>query len=67
MGVFYYIRAVALLEDLPLEEGGHDSIEDFLGQVEAGYNQVSRHSTIKFLLHPNYRLTRSNLTSSKIC
>lgn len=45
MGVFYYIKAVALLEDLPLEEAGAHSSEDvianFVGAVEAGYSQVS--------------------------
>lgn len=42
MGVFYYIRAVALLEDLPLEsETGHHTIEGFIATVEAGYTQVS--------------------------
>lgn len=46
MGVFYYIKAVALLEDLPVEEGGHHSIEDFVAQVEAGYQLVSHHKTL---------------------
>lgn len=42
MGVFYYIKAVALLEDLPLEsEGGHHTIDSFITAVEAGYTQVS--------------------------
>lgn len=41
MGVFYYIRALALLEDLPLSEE-HKSIEDFLTEVETGYSQVSQ-------------------------
>lgn len=41
MGVFYYIRSVALLEDLPEAEGGHHTIEDFIATVEAGYTQVS--------------------------
>lgn len=40
MGVFYYIRALALLEDLPLSEK-HHTIEAFIGEVEAGYDQVS--------------------------
>lgn len=42
MGVFYHIKAVALLEDLPLEtEEGHHTIEGFIATVEAGYTQVS--------------------------
>lgn len=40
MGVFYYIRALALLEDLPLSEE-HESIGQFITEVEAGYDQVS--------------------------
>lgn len=40
MGVFYYIRALALLEDLPLSEK-HESIADFVAEVEMGYGQVS--------------------------
>lgn len=41
MGVFYYIGAVALLEDLPLDENPPPSIEHFIGEVESGYTQVS--------------------------
>lgn len=41
MGVFYYIRALALLEDLPLSEE-HKTIGDFVAEVEAGYDQVSQ-------------------------
>lgn len=46
MGVFYYIRAVALLEDLPIEEHkeGQFNIEEFVAQVEAGYTLVSQGS-----------------------
>ncbi|KOB73936.1 Ribonuclease [Operophtera brumata] len=40
MGVFYSIKAVALLEDLPLEEGAAHSIDSFVTEVEAGYSQV---------------------------
>lgn len=39
MGVFYYIRAVALLEDLPLGTN-HTTIEQFIAEVETGYDQV---------------------------
>ncbi|KAH9644699.1 hypothetical protein HF086_011727 [Spodoptera exigua] len=38
MGVFYYIRAVALLEDLPLDEH-HHSMDSFITNVETGYTQ----------------------------
>lgn len=41
MGVFYYIRALALLEDLPLSEE-HKTVGDFVAEVEAGYDQVSQ-------------------------
>lgn len=40
MGVFYYIGAVALLEDLPLGEN-HHSIDEFVAEVKSGYSQVS--------------------------
>ncbi|XP_049877140.1 ribonuclease kappa-like [Pectinophora gossypiella] len=50
MGVFYYIKAVALLEDLPLEEG-HHTIEEFIGQVEAGYTQNAYNCWIAALLY----------------
>lgn len=39
MGVFYYIGAVALLEDLPLGEN-HHSIDAFIAEVKSGYSQV---------------------------
>lgn len=52
MGVFYYIRAVALLEDLPLEsESGHHTIEGFIATVEAGYTQNAYNCWIAALLY----------------
>lgn len=43
MGVFYYIEAVALLEDLPLEEeSGHHTVDAFIHAVEVGYQRVSK-------------------------
>ena len=52
MGVFYYIRAVALLEDLPLEsESGHHTIEDFIATVETGYTQNAYNCWIAALLY----------------
>lgn len=47
MGVFYYIRAVALLEDLPFDEKNPPhSIEDFVIEVEKGYTLVRQYSWI---------------------
>ncbi|KAI5738094.1 hypothetical protein M8J77_002900 [Diaphorina citri] len=37
MGVFYHIRSVALIEDLPGEETHFASIDDFYQTVERGY------------------------------
>ncbi|CAK1552228.1 unnamed protein product [Leptosia nina] len=52
MGVFYHIRAVALLEDLPLdEEGGHHDIDHFIGQVEYGYTVNAQNCWIAALLY----------------
>ncbi|CAG5029350.1 unnamed protein product [Parnassius mnemosyne] len=52
MGVFYYIEAVALLEDLPLEEeGGHHTIEGFIHKVEVGYSQNAYNCWIAALLY----------------
>ncbi|CAH2089652.1 unnamed protein product [Euphydryas editha] len=50
MGVFYYIGAVALLEDLPLGEH-HDSIEDFVAEVRKGYNLNAYNCWIAALLY----------------
>lgn len=52
MGVFYYIRALALLEDLPLSEK-HGDVAQFIGEVEAGYDQVSH----VVILHKNTLLS----------
>ena len=49
MGVFYYIGAVALLEDLPLGEN-HHSIDAFIAEVKSGYSQVSVLIQYKFLV-----------------
>ncbi|XP_063367077.1 ribonuclease kappa-like [Cydia amplana] len=51
MGVFYYIGAVALLEDLPVEEGAHSSIDHFMAEVENGYNQNAFNCWIAALLY----------------
>lgn len=39
MGVFYYIRSIALLEDLPLDEG-YKSVIEFYAAADAAYEQV---------------------------
>ncbi|XP_053614473.1 ribonuclease kappa-B [Plodia interpunctella] len=54
MGVFYYIRAVALLEDLPIEEATENSnrtIDEFIAQVESGYTQNAYNCWIAALLY----------------
>ncbi|XP_041985029.1 ribonuclease kappa-like [Aricia agestis] len=50
MGVFYQIKAVALLEDLPLGEA-HNSIEDFVAEVELGYSTNAQNCWIAALLY----------------
>ncbi|KPJ03316.1 Ribonuclease kappa [Papilio xuthus] len=52
MGVFYYIEAVALLEDLPLEEeSGHHTVDAFIHAVEVGYQRNSYNCWIAALLY----------------
>lgn len=42
MGIFYYVRSVALAEDLPLEEMENiDKLNDFYADVDAAYTRVS--------------------------
>ncbi|XP_045777350.1 ribonuclease kappa-like [Maniola jurtina] len=50
MGVFYAIKAVALLEDLPLG-GEHETLSDFISEVETGYTQNSHNCWIAALLY----------------
>jgi len=41
MGIFYYVRSIALSEDLPgVEEGGFKSADDFYEIADRGYLQV---------------------------
>jgi hypothetical protein len=41
MGIFYYVRSVALSEDLPgVEEGSFESPEEFYKIADRGYVQV---------------------------
>lgn len=47
MGVFYYIRSVALAEDVPGLERHFDSLEAFYAAADAGYTQVCINYLIK--------------------
>jgi hypothetical protein len=41
MGIFYYVRSIALSEDLPgVGEGGFDTPEEFYKIADRGYVQV---------------------------
>lgn len=40
MGIFYYVRSVALAEDLPLEEKEITDINEFYAEVETAYTRV---------------------------
>lgn len=41
MGVFYYVKSIALSEDLPgVEEGGFESPQEFYKIADRGYEQV---------------------------
>lgn len=40
MGIFYYIKSVALAEDLPLKES-YEKLDDFYRDADRGYNLVS--------------------------
>lgn len=40
MGIFYWVEAVALAEDVP-EVESYTSLEDFYAQMTNGYQQVS--------------------------
>ncbi|GLV39722.1 Ribonuclease kappa [Carabus blaptoides fortunei] len=39
MGVFYYVRSVALTEDLPLAEGVDTDLNKFYTEAEAAYTK----------------------------
>lgn len=46
MGFFYYIKSVALIEDLNIEEDDHNPImtaDDFYSLADKKYALVSRH------------------------
>jgi hypothetical protein len=41
MGIFYYVKSIALSEDLPgVEEGGFESPQQFYSIADRGYVQV---------------------------
>lgn len=41
MGIFYFVKSVALIEDLPIdEEHTFASVEDFYAEADRGYTQV---------------------------
>jgi hypothetical protein len=41
MGIFYYVKSIALSEDLPgVEEGGFESPQEFYRIADRGYVQV---------------------------
>lgn len=41
MGIFYFVKSIALAEDLPgVEEGGFESPEEFYKIADRGYVQV---------------------------
>ncbi|KAG7201593.1 hypothetical protein KM043_004337 [Ampulex compressa] len=39
MGAFFYVKSVALVEDLPLEGKTFDTPEDFYSEANRGYTQ----------------------------
>lgn len=53
MGIFYYVRSVALTEDLPLSEDAGENINKFYTAAEAAYTKVR-------VLHIYYKRTNSN-------
>lgn len=40
MGVFYYIKSVALIEDIPMSEESITDIHEFYTMADRGYVQV---------------------------
>ncbi|XP_030760220.1 ribonuclease kappa [Sitophilus oryzae] len=50
MGVFYYIEAVALAEDLP-EVHSYETLDDFYSQMTRGYQQNAYNCWIAALLY----------------
>ncbi|XP_039305471.1 ribonuclease kappa [Solenopsis invicta] len=71
MGIFFYVRSVALVEDLPLGEQNLTAIEDFYKAVDRGYTQNAYNCwiaaciyvlTFLFSGHQFYLNSRSSLS-----
>ncbi|EZA52901.1 hypothetical protein DMN91_010461 [Ooceraea biroi] len=71
MGIFFYIRSVALVEDLPLGERNFTSLSNFYDVVERGYLQNAYNCwiaaciyvlTFLFSGHQFYLNSRSSLS-----
>ncbi|XP_011700861.1 PREDICTED: ribonuclease kappa-B [Wasmannia auropunctata] len=71
MGIFFYVRSVALVEDLPLEKGNFTSIGEFYKEVDRGYTQNAYNCwiaaciyvlTFLFSGHQFYLNSRSSLS-----
>ena len=50
MGIFFYIRSVALVEDIPLKEE-YDSIQQLKTAMDRGYEQNAQNCWIAALLY----------------
>ncbi|KAL6264638.1 ribonuclease kappa-B [Pogonomyrmex barbatus] len=70
MGIFFYIRSVALVEDIPLE-GNFTTVEQFYDVVDRGYTQNAYNCwiaaciyvlTFLFSGHQFYLNSRSSLS-----
>ncbi|PSN57536.1 Ribonuclease kappa-B [Blattella germanica] len=73
MGIFYYVRSIALAEDLPgiEEEGGFKTVEEFYQVADRGYVQNAYNCwiaaclyifTLVFSGHQFYVNSRSSLS-----
>lgn len=55
MGIFYYVRSVALTEDLPLSEDADEDINKFYTAAEAAYTKVSVVDIYYKRINSNYK------------
>lgn len=71
MGVFFYIRSVALVEDLPMGEKNFTTLDDFYKEADRGYMQNAYNCwiaaciyvlTFLFSGHQFYLNSRSSLS-----
>lgn len=72
MGFFFFMNSVALVEDLPLEEGAqYKNVEDFYREAERGFNANAQNCwiaaciyviTFLFSGHQFYLNSRSSLS-----